>query len=216
MISAATSRSMRRSSKPIATWHPDGRQPDGRAAPAAADAVARAKRLGTLAVGLHVVLVDGAPVSPPAEVPALVGTGGASSTRTAGARRAPVLHLRQAAWSQLAAEIRAQFEAFRKTGLALDHVNATQARLISIPTVARLARPRSATVPRRAAQCGLPAEPMTPLRRAFPRERPAWRRPGQPVVAWLRNADLRPRGAWPHDPTRFSALPGPAAWSRSG
>ena len=43
------------------------------AAPAAADAVARARRLPGLRVGLHLVLVDGAAVLPPAEVPRLVG-----------------------------------------------------------------------------------------------------------------------------------------------
>ena len=46
-------------------------------APAAADAVARAKALPSLKVGLHVVLVDGRPVLPPAAVPDLVGPDGA-------------------------------------------------------------------------------------------------------------------------------------------
>ena len=42
------------------------------AAPAAADAVARARRLPRLRVGLHLVLVDGSPQLPAAELGGLV------------------------------------------------------------------------------------------------------------------------------------------------
>jgi chitin disaccharide deacetylase len=89
---------------------------------AAADAVARAKRLPKLGVGLHLVLVDGAPALPPEQIPALVGRDGRFSTNvfTQGVR----LFCLPAARRQLAAEIRAQLEAFRATGLTLDHVNA--------------------------------------------------------------------------------------------
>lgn len=45
-------------------------------APAAADAVARAKRLPQLCVSLHLVLVEGRPTLPPERVPALVDAGG--------------------------------------------------------------------------------------------------------------------------------------------
>src|SRR6266581_9597373 len=45
-------------------------------APAAADAVARARRLPGLRVGLHLVLIDGSPVLPPGDIPALVGADG--------------------------------------------------------------------------------------------------------------------------------------------
>src|ERR1700728_4968394 len=41
-------------------------------AAAVADAVARARRLPNLRVGLHVVLTDGRPVSPRADVPGLL------------------------------------------------------------------------------------------------------------------------------------------------
>ena len=41
-------------------------------APAAADAVQRARSLPSLKVGLHIVVVDGRPVLPPAELDALV------------------------------------------------------------------------------------------------------------------------------------------------
>lgn len=89
---------------------------------AAADAVARARRLPRLGVGLHLVLVDGAPVLPPEQVPDLVGSDGRfpANVVAQGAR----IFARPAARRQAAAEIRAQLEAFRRTGLALDHVNA--------------------------------------------------------------------------------------------
>src|ERR1700738_1748690 len=47
------------------------------AAPAAADAVARARRLPGLRVGLPLVLVDGAPCLPASAVPALIRGDGA-------------------------------------------------------------------------------------------------------------------------------------------
>lgn len=89
---------------------------------AAADAVTRAKRMPKLGVGLHLVLVDGLPVLPPEQIPELVGRDGKFSTDifSIGVR----IFCRPAARRQVAAEIRAQLEAFRRTGLALDHVNA--------------------------------------------------------------------------------------------
>src|SRR4051794_34141552 len=46
------------------------------AAPAAGDAVARARRLPALKVGLHLVLTDGRPLLPARDIPALVGRDG--------------------------------------------------------------------------------------------------------------------------------------------
>lgn len=91
-------------------------------APAAADAVARAKALPSLKVGLHVVLVDGCPVLPAAEVPDLVDDRGCFRDDLAvhGARIFFLPKVRR----QVAREIEAQFAAFATTGLALDHVNA--------------------------------------------------------------------------------------------
>jgi len=91
-------------------------------APAAADAVARARRLPKLAVGLHVVLVQGSPVLPSHDVTPLVDATGAfpNSPTHAGLR----YFFRPGARRALAAEIRAQFAAFAATGLGLDHVNA--------------------------------------------------------------------------------------------
>lgn len=91
-------------------------------APAARDAAERARRLPGLAVGLHVVLVNGRPVLPPDRVPALVDERGAFSSDlvAAGFR----FFFRPGARAQLAAEIRAQFERFAATGLTLDHADA--------------------------------------------------------------------------------------------
>ncbi|HEY0525017.1 MAG TPA: hopanoid biosynthesis-associated protein HpnK [Stellaceae bacterium] len=104
-------------------------------APAAADAVERARRLPALRVGLHVVLVDGAPVLPPEQVPDLVGSDGRFDRRLvrAGFR----FFFLPAVRRQLEREIRAQFEAFRATGLPLDHVNAHNHMHLH-PTVAGL------------------------------------------------------------------------------
>lgn len=92
------------------------------AEPAARDAVERARRLPKLAVGLHLVVVDGQPVLPPAEIPALVGKDG--RFRNCLACGGFAYFFIPSARRQLAAEIRAQFQSFRDTGLALDHVNA--------------------------------------------------------------------------------------------
>ena len=89
---------------------------------AAGDAIARARALPSLAVGLHVVVVNGTPVLPPGKVPALVDARGAFSDDLVGA--GVRYFFDPAARRQLAAEIRAQFEAFAASGLRLDHANA--------------------------------------------------------------------------------------------
>jgi hopanoid biosynthesis associated protein HpnK len=92
------------------------------AAPAAADAVARARRMPALRVGLHVVLVEGRPVLPASCLSHLVDVNGAF--RSDMAALGSVIAIRREARAQVAAEITAQFEAFRATGLPLDHCNA--------------------------------------------------------------------------------------------
>jgi hopanoid biosynthesis associated protein HpnK len=92
------------------------------AGPAAGDAVARARALPRLRVGLHLVLVEGLPVLPAALVPDLVDSTG--HFRTDMARAGAAMFFLPKVRRQLAAEIEAQFAAFAATGLALDHVNA--------------------------------------------------------------------------------------------
>ncbi len=91
-------------------------------APAAADAVARAKAMRTLRVGLHLVLVEGRPALPAADIHDLVD--GDGMFRNDMVRAGFAIFLRPKVRRQLAAEIEAQFEAFAATGLELDHVNA--------------------------------------------------------------------------------------------
>jgi len=91
------------------------------AGPAAGDAIARARRLPSLRVGLHLVLVEGAPMLPASKVGRLLDARGQlrSDLATFGAAIAFSRRVRR----ELAAEIRAQFSAFRDSGLTLDHAN---------------------------------------------------------------------------------------------
>lgn len=90
--------------------------------PAAADAVARARRLPSLNVGLHLVLTDGHPALSPAQIPDLVDSTGAFHDDMT--RAGIAIFLRPDVRRQVAAEVEAQFAAFAATGLVLDHVNA--------------------------------------------------------------------------------------------
>jgi hopanoid biosynthesis associated protein HpnK len=92
------------------------------ASPGAADAVRRARAMPSLRVGLHLVLVEAKPALVPERVPDLVDSAG--YFRSDMARLGFDIAFRPAVRGQIAAEITAQFEAFRETGLPLDHVNA--------------------------------------------------------------------------------------------
>ncbi len=92
------------------------------AAPGSADAVARAKSMPSLGVGLHIVLVEGRPLSPPDNIPDLVDNRG--YFRSDMVRAGAAMFFRPTVRAQLLTEIEAQFAAFGKTGLPLDHVNA--------------------------------------------------------------------------------------------
>ena len=91
------------------------------AAPAAADAIRRARRLPDLRVGLHLVLAEGRAMLAPDLIPGLADAAGRMNDRmfVNGVRFFASPRLRR----QLEAEIRAQFSAFARTGLKLDHVN---------------------------------------------------------------------------------------------
>jgi len=86
------------------------------------DAVVRARRNPGLRVGLHLVLVEGPAVLPPAEVPGLVDASGQFPSDQV--RLGVDYFFRPAVRRQLAAEIRAQFAAFAATGLVLGHADA--------------------------------------------------------------------------------------------
>jgi chitin disaccharide deacetylase len=90
-------------------------------APAAADAVDRARRMPSLKVGLHIVLTDGYPVLPPSRLPNLVDRLG--RFRSDMGRASVRIFVDPMARRQVADEITAQFEAFLATGLRLDHVD---------------------------------------------------------------------------------------------
>jgi hopanoid biosynthesis associated protein HpnK len=89
---------------------------------AATDAIRRARAMPGLRVGLHLVVIEGPAVLPPAEIAGLVDGDGQFPSDQLG------LGLRYAfsrtARAQLAREIAAQFRAFAASGLPLDHANA--------------------------------------------------------------------------------------------
>jgi chitin disaccharide deacetylase len=93
----------------------------GAAAPAA---VALARARPTLAVGLHLVLAQGRPAAPPADIPALVTRRGAFGRQPvwAGLRYAWA-SLSRAGHAALTREIEAQLAAFAATGLRLAHLD---------------------------------------------------------------------------------------------
>jgi len=89
--------------------------------PHAKDAIARARRLPRLRVGLHLALTDARPVLPPKEIPRLVDETG--RLRGDLVRLGLDLAVSEAAREQMRVEIEAQFRAYHATGLTLDHVN---------------------------------------------------------------------------------------------
>ena len=132
-------------------------------APAAADAIARARRLPSLRVGLHLVLVEGRPMLPASAVSHLVDRNGAFRSDMA-ALGAHITFSRRARL-ELAAEITAQFEAFRATGLTLDHCNAHKHFHLH-PVVGRLMAAIGARFGLRATR--IPLEPAQVLRAIEP------------------------------------------------
>lgn len=101
--------------------------------PAAADAIARARALPNLRVGLHVVLVDGKPVINPSEIPDLVD--GSGWLRNDLAVYGAQIAFRPSLQRQVEREMIAQFDVYRATGLPLDHVN-THRHFHIHPTIA--------------------------------------------------------------------------------
>lgn len=151
------------------------------AEPALDDAVRRARSMPGLAVGLHLALVDARPLLTPREVPDLVGPDGRFRSDLApyGAQ----IFFRPAMKRQVAAEIRAQFEAYRRTGLPLDHVDAHKHYHLH-PTVAALLIAIGREYGMRALR--VPVEPLAPLRAVEPVSRGLEARIAAPYARWLR------------------------------
>jgi len=153
----------------------------------AADAVARARRMPSLRVGLHLVLVEGRPVLPPAAVSHLVDADGAF--RSDMAALGTLIACSAEARRELAAEITAQFEAFQATGLPLDHCNAHKHFHLH-PVIGALLMRIGAHFGLRATR--VPLEPADVLRRLEP-ESP--RAPGLLMAPWAALLRRRVRAA---------------------
>jgi hopanoid biosynthesis associated protein HpnK len=92
------------------------------AAPAADEAVRIAKANPALNVGLHLVVIEGPSIQPPSQIPDLVDSAGQFPSDQL--KLGIDYFFRPSIRRQLESEIEAQFAAFAKTGLPLDHVNA--------------------------------------------------------------------------------------------
>jgi len=132
---------------------------------AAKDAVARAKTMPRLRVGLHLVLVEGKPVLPANAVPDLVDACG--HFRTDMARAGAAMFFLPKVRAQLKAEIQAQFAAFAATGLMLDHVNAHKHFHLH-PTIAQLMMETGKSYDVKGAR--VPLEPQSVLASIEPRK----------------------------------------------
>ncbi len=128
---------------------------------AAQDAVRRAQRNPGLAVGLHLVVVEGPAVLPAGTIPLLLGPdGGFPSDQVAMGWR---YFFRPEVRRQLLAEIAAQFAAFAATGLPLAHVDAHKHMHLH-PTVGA-AMVREAAARGRSVRVRVPCEPAAVLAR---------------------------------------------------
>jgi len=134
------------------------------AAPATADAIVRARRTPRLKVGLHLVLVEGRPLLPASAVTRLVD--GKGLFRSDMAALGATIFFSKQARRQLAAEITAQFEAFRATGLDLDHCTAHKHFHLH-PVVGNLMAEIGSRFGLRAVR--IPLEPLDVLRKIEPR-----------------------------------------------
>lgn len=168
---------------------------------AATDATARARANPRLRVGLHLVLVEGKPTLPASAVPDLVDASG--NFHGDMARAAAKMFFFPSVRRQLEAEIEAQFDAFRATGLNLDHVN-THKHFHLHPTIA-------STILRVGKKYGLrairvPLEPHGILARAEPGTKLS---PAYVTAPWARLSRARFRRAGLRVPDQVFGL----AWS---
>ncbi len=152
------------------------------------DAVRRARRMPRLRVGLHLTLVEDWPLSPPEAIPDLVEKGG--RLRSDVALYGLAIMVRPSVRRQVRAEIRAQFEAYRATGLALDHVNAHRHYHLHPAALGEILA-IGAGYGMRALRA--PVEPLSILRRVEPTPRPPVASLTAPFAAAMR-ARIRKAG----------------------
>ncbi len=166
--------------------------------PAADDAVKRARRLPSLRVGLHVVLVEGRPILPAAAVSHLVDADG--RFRSDMAALGALIACSSCARRELANEITAQFEAFQATGLTLDHCNAHKHFHLH-PVIGKLLTRIGARFGMRAMR--VPLEPAHLLRALEPNSP---RMPALLIAPWAQFLRRRVRGAGLLAPDRVFGL----------
>lgn len=162
--------------------------------PALDDAVARARTLPNLAVGLHLTFVEGRAVSSPASIPDLIGPDG--KLRTDLARYGAEIFFRPKVKRQIATEMRAQFEAYARTGLPLDHVNAHKHYHLH-PTIAGLLLRIGPEYGMRSLR--VPVEPLETLQRIEPTRRGFEARIAGPYARLLRERTRAAGVTVPHN-----------------
>jgi hopanoid biosynthesis associated protein HpnK len=130
---------------------------------ATADAIERARQNPGLCVGLHLALAEATPVAAPVLIPRLVNAAGALHDPGAALVRFTLFGALPAFQRELETEIRAQFTAFARSGLRLDHVsghNNLHLHPAVLPILVRVARDFGATAIR------VPYEPFVSAWRA--------------------------------------------------
>ncbi len=137
------------------------------------DAITMARSTPSLGVGCHVVLVDGEPVLPPAEIPTLVDPGTGRFQRTLGAFLRRLLSGRIRA-AEMEAEAAAQIALLQAEGVALTHID-THKHTHIFPAVLK-------PLLRAAAARGIRA-----IRNPF---EPAWSLRATPGAPWPRRMQL--------------------------
>ena len=140
-----------------------------------------AKQFPTLSIGCHVVLIDGEPVLPPAEVPSLTQSGRFRDDLKTFAARALTGQLEA---TEIAAEATAQIRRVQAAGVCLSHID-THKHTHIFPKVLR-------PLLRAGAECGVravrnPFGPRLPLRLSELLKRPN---------LWTRWAEMRVMGAF--------------------
>jgi hopanoid biosynthesis associated protein HpnK len=173
---------------------------------AAADAVDRARRLPKLRVGLHLVLVDGRPLTDPESIPDLVDARG-EFRNDMGALGAEIF-FKPGLRAQVSREIEAQFAAYLATNLPLDHVNAHKHFHLH-PTIAGLIIEIGQRFGMRALR--IPTEPRHILVQVEPRARLA---SDYALRPWAALTGARARRAGLRTPDRVFGLSWSGAMSR--